>query len=60
MSFSDMSRHAELAKHLAWSGCAVGPGDREVRARSFETEVSQDDAVADWNVGRDPNASEQR
>ena len=36
-------RHAELAKHLARSGYAVGQVPVTVRARSFETEVSQDD-----------------
>src|SRR4029077_15135547 len=37
-------RHAELAKHLARSACAADPTPVPPRARSFGTEVPQNDA----------------
>ena len=39
-----LRRHAELVKHRAWSGYAADPALVTVRARSFETKVSPDDA----------------
>ena len=42
--FLSVWRHAELAKHLAWSTSAAGKPCGIVHARSFGTEVLQDDA----------------
>jgi hypothetical protein len=51
-----------LSLRSIWRGAdrQLGPAAAIVRARSFETKVSQDDARGRLERGRDPNAEEQR